>query len=339
MPNQLAVNIKRFTYSTVVIALFFINSLLLVGCESSESAVEEWPHAAVGMYDASLSDDGRFALVASVNHQAGYWDLQQNKLLFQWRHNDDPESGITVSDISPDGSRALTADKSTFVIWNTTSGKPYGYWQAPADITSAALSDKAKYVLLGLSDGRVVHIDMESGRRLEFTGHRNNRIASVDMSANGVWAFSGAYDGRVVLWNTQSGQPRYVFEHDSRVTLVRLESQGRLAFSSGTRGNAIVWDLESGVERVSLALKPREYVMTAAAFSADGRLLATGAPGRDVRLWSTQNGSLVHQWQVKTRDQWKPSGAIVWAVAFTPDGHIVTEASSGYGQMWRLPSQ
>ncbi|NVJ49101.1 MAG: hypothetical protein HWE13_00750 [Gammaproteobacteria bacterium] len=312
--------------------------LILSSCDKGPEAVAKWPHAAVGMYEASLSDDGRLALVATVNHQASLWDLERNERLFDWRHNDNPDAGITATDLSPDGSRAITADNRTFVIWNTRSGKPYGYWQAPATITAVALADKGKYVLLGLVDGRAIHIDMETGRRLEFTGHRDNRIASVDMSANGLWAFTGAYDRRAVLWNTQTGLPRYVFEHESRVSQVRLEAQGRLAFSSGTRGNAVIWDLESGSERVRLALKPREYVISSAAFSTDGQLLATGAPGRDIRLWSTQSGALLQSWQAAVRNQWKPSGAIVWAVAFTADGHLVSEASSGFGEKWLLPA-
>jgi WD40 repeat protein len=287
---------------------------------------------------ASLSQDGRYALVSSVNHGAGFWDLEQNQLKFQWRHNDNPEDGITVSDISPDGSRAVTCDKRTFVIWNTNTGKAYGYWQAPEDITAAALSDKGRYLLLGLKNGKVIHIAMETGRRIEFTGHGKEPIAAVDLSPNGEWAFSGGQDYRAILWNTRTGQPRYIFSHQTRVTQVRLDTKGEQAFTSGTRGNAYVWDLTDGSQRSQLALKPREYVISSAAFSADGKLLATGAPGREVVLWETRSGQRLFSWKAKTRDQWKPSGAIVWAVAFDSEGkHVISEASSGFGQKWRIP--
>ncbi|NVJ59114.1 MAG: hypothetical protein HWE27_01925 [Gammaproteobacteria bacterium] len=333
--NHISSRIGKIRAKTVFTKLVAL--LLLTACENGPEPVETWQHATTGSYEASLSEDGNFAIVSTVNHQAGYWDLSSNKLLFQWRHSDNPDSGIIASDISPDGSRAITADKQTFVIWNTTSGKPYGFWQTPDDISAVALSDKGRYVLLGLRSGKAIHIDMETGRRLEFTGHRIEPIASVDMSANGEWAFTGASDGRAILWNTQTGQPRFIFEHESRVTLVKLEADGRLAFSSGTRGNAFIWNLESGTERVRLALKPREYVISAAAFSKDGTQIATGAPGRDIVLWSTQSGGKLNQWKAATRDQWKPSGAIVWAIAFHEDGrHLITEASSGFGQKWLL---
>jgi len=312
---------------------------MLSGCRPQEKAVAAWPHAAVGVLDAAISHDGRYALVSSVNFGAALWDLEKNQLKFQWRHNDDPQAAITAVNISPDGSRAITADDRTFIIWNTASGFSYGYWQAPADIRAVAISDKGRYVLLGLGDGRAIHIDMNTGRRLEFTGHRNEAIASVDLSANGVWAFTGGNDYRAILWHSKTGQPRHLFEHKTRVTKLKLDPSGTQAFTSGTLGNAFIWDLRSGVEMSTLALKRREYVISAANFSNDGQYLVTGAPGRDISLWSVASGERLKHWRARTRDQGKPSGAIVYAVRFTPDDqYILSESSAGFGEKWQIKS-
>ncbi|MCO7226210.1 WD40 repeat domain-containing protein [Pleionea sp. CnH1-48] len=318
-------------------AFLSISLFIIAGCENTPESVADWKHAAVGLLDASISEDGRFAVIGSVNHGIGYWNLETNELLYEWRHNDNPEDGILASDISPDGSRVITADRQNFVIWSTVTGKPYGYWQAPAKIYSVAISRKGRYVLLGLQNGNAIHIDMTTGRRLVFTGHRDEAVSSVDLSANGEWAFTGSHDYRAILWNTRSGKPKYIFEHDSRVTQVALDRKGLQAFTSGTRGNAFVWDLTTGGQRSRLALKPREYVISAARFSPDGKWVATGAPGRDIILWSTQSGAKLKQWKAKTRNQWKPSGAIVYAIAFDAEGkHVITEASSGFGQKWAV---
>jgi len=329
---------KNVRYGHCLMVIFC--AFWLISCEKSTPPVAKWQHAAVGLLDASVSRDGRFAVVSSVNHGAGYWDLEKNELLFEWKHNDNPEDGILSTDISPDGSRAITADKQTFIIWNTNHGKPYGYWQTPAEINDVAISDKGRHVLLGLSNGLVIYTDIETGRRIEFKGHGNEAILSVDISPNGLWAFSGGNDHRAILWNTQTGKPRYVFQHEARVTLVALEHSGSLAFSSGNRGNAVIWDLSSGAEKTRLALKPREYVISAAAFSSNGKLVATGAPGRVIRVWSTQNGAKLNEWKASTRNQWKPSGAIIWALAFHEDGqHLISESSAGFGEKWRLTAR
>ena len=317
--------------------LITLSLFLAAGCREQKKSIAEWPHAAVGVLDGAISQDGRYALVSSVNFGAAFWDLQTNELKFQWRHNDNPQDAIIALNISPDGSRAITADKRTFIIWNTNSGQSYGYWQAPANIRAVALSDKGRYVLLGLADGRAIHIDMNTGRRLEFTGHRNEAVASVDLSANGLWAFTGGNDYRAVLWNSKTGKPQQLFEHKTRVTKVRLAPSGERAFTSGTLGNAFIWNLQSGAKEAELALNKREYVISAASFSHNGQMLATGAPGRDISVWQVDTGKRLTRFRARTRLQGKPSGAIVYAVAFDPaDNYLFSESSAGYGEKWPL---
>jgi len=311
--------------------------LLLGGCQPPSKAVEEWPHAAVGVLDAVVSRDGKHSLVSSVNFGAGYWDLEKNQLLFQWRHNDDTDSAITAVNLSPDGSRAITADERTFIIWNTTSGKAYGYWEAPADIRAVAISNKGRYVLLGLGSGLAVFIDMNTGRRIEFTAHRKEAVASVDLSANGAWAFTGGNDYRAIIWSTVTGKPHRLFEHETRVTKVKLSRHGKKAFTSGTMGNATIWNAATGEKITSLQLKKREYVISAAEFSESGKLIATGAPGRDINLWDTDSGSRLLHYKARTRQQGKPSGAIIYGLGFSSDEkYLITESSAGFGEKWPL---
>ncbi|WP_444996564.1 WD40 repeat domain-containing protein [Aliikangiella sp. IMCC44359] len=316
----------------VIVSIFIISS-----CQNEPKSVAEWQHTAIGALDATISRDGRFAMISSVNFGVGFWDLNKNQLLFQWKHDQNPESAIIALNISPDGSRAVTADARTFVIWNTTSGKAYGYWKAPADIRSIALSDKGRYVLLGLGNGLAIHIDMNTGRRLEFTGHRNEAVASVDLSANGRWAFTGGNDYRAVLWNTKTGKPHQLFEHKTRVTKLKLASSGKMAFTSGTKGNATIWNLQTGRPVNQLDLNPREYIISAAAFSHDETMLATGAPGRDVSLWNISTGKKVDQWRARTRQAGKPLGAIIYAVGFSKDDQfVISESSAGFGEKWPI---
>ncbi len=334
-------------FKTAIFLCF--TTIFISSCDKPIPAEASWQHAAVGTLSASLSDDGRFSLISSVNHGIGYWDLENNALKFQWKHNDNPDEMIIASDISPDGSRAITADNRNFVIWNTNTGKAYGYWQAPDLIRSVALANKGQTLLLGLHNGLAIHLNIETGRRIEFSGHQVRTatslpgvenfasIASADLSANGLWALTGGHDYRAILWNTQTGQPRYIFEHKTRVTQAVLSKSGQFAFTSGTRGNAIIWNLKTGQQHTKLALKPREYVISAARFSSNDQWLATGAPGRDISLWDVKTGKLLKRWKAKTRNQWKPSGAIIYAVAFdASDEYLFTEASSGYGQKWRI---
>ncbi len=325
----------RITKIRLSLAFSGFLALFLMACGSGEKALEEAQHTAIGSLDAVISRDGKYAVVSSVNHGVGFWDLKKNKLLFNWKHSDDPQDGIIATNISPDSSRAITADSRNFTIWNTNSGKSYGYWRAPARIRAIAISNKGRYVLMGLEDGRAIHIDMNTGRRLEFTGHRQEAVASVDLSANGLWAFTGGADYRAILWNSKTGKPLRLFEHKTRVTKLKLSASGNYAFSAGTLGNAHIWSIKSGKEVARLDLKKREYVVASAAFSHHEKWLVTGAPGRDISLWDVKTGKRLKRWQVRKRQEGKPTSAIVYAVAFSEDDRFIySESSAGYGEKW-----
>ena len=102
-------------------------------------------------------------------------------------------------------------------------------------------------------------------------------------------------------------------------------------------GNAFIWDLTTGAEISRLALKKREYVIVSASFSHNDQQLVTGAPGKDISLWDVKTGERLKRWQARTRKQGKPSGAIIYAVAFTQDNQFIfSESSAGYGEKWSI---
>lgn len=308
------------------------------GCSDNEQALQSWEHAgSSGIYEASFSDDGRFAAVSTVTEGTGLWDLSRDQALYRWRHGDQDRQVILHMDFSPDAGHVITADERSYVVWDTSTGKALGYWTVGADITDVAISNKGRYVLLGLEDGRALHIDQKTRRRLEVIAHRNEPVTSVDLSAGGRLAVTGGNDHRAMVWDAKTGKEISAFEHRARVTLVALDPKARQVFSVDNRGGAFVWDAKSGRQQAQLGLKARQYIISAARFSADGAQLVTGAPGRSVTLWDAHTGIRLDHWRVPTAGGWTPKGAIVYAVAFAGDGRsILAEASNGHGRRWAL---
>jgi WD40 repeat protein len=193
-------------------------------------------------------------------------------------------------------------------------------------------------VLLGLKDGRAIHIDQRTGRRLEVVAHRHEAVTNVDLVPDGAIAASGGKDGRVMVWDTRTGEEIHVMEHASRIAIARFDPPGRRLLTADEQGDAFIWDLGSGAKLSTVQLGQRQHVITAAQFSNDGTRLLLGFPGRDVRLWNSSSGQLTQSWRTPNRSNGLvPQGSTVYAVAFNEqENSIIAESSNGLGRAWSI---
>tara|TARA_R110002126_G_scaffold43555_28_gene124983 strand:- start:1788 stop:2759 length:972 start_codon:yes stop_codon:yes gene_type:complete len=316
--------------------VLFLTFFLLSCTKVETTALQQWQHVAQGSYAAEIAEDGKFAIVSSVQDGVAFWDLQQNALKYQWQHNPEQENLVFSLAISPDNSHVLSADQQTFALWRTDTGQNVGFWQLDqSTVRDIALSANGDHLLIGKSDGAVQHITLSSGRRLEFLGH-SEKINSVAMSPNGRYALTGSNDYQAYLWDTESAQIIHSFSHPSRVSKVALDPQGRFAFTADSQSMARIWDIQSGALVSSLQITARQQVFSAVRFSEDGQYLLTGAPTRNVVLWRVRDGEELQRWRVTPRDGSRPAGAVVHAVAFLSPTRIISESSSGYAEVWEI---
>lgn len=319
-------------------AILLLACVVVAACSQAPESAPGWEHSRSGLYAAAISNDGRFAVVSSFSDGTSYWDLEANSRLFDWRHKEAEAGEIQHIAFSPDGSRVITADARTFVVWDTSTGQASGFWAADSDITDVALSAGGRHVLFGLKDGRAIHVDQRTSRRLEVVAHRDNRVSRVALSADGLTAITGGNDGRVMVWNSITGEELHAFQHGPRVVIIELDEAGRQLFTADKRGGVFVWDLDSGRRLATLKLDERQRTISAARFSPDGKRVLLGFPGGHVRLLDARSGRLVKAWRAPDRPSgWAPQRATVHAVAFNAGGHsVVAESSNGLGQTWPL---
>lgn len=315
----------------------FIFSVILAGCQPSGQAPKQrWQHAAEGAYAANISDDGSLSVVSSIHHGIALWDIKQNALLYRWsQQQNSADNLVLATDIANNNSHVLTASRSNFSLWNVSTGQSEGFWKIDnSSIRDIALANNGKHILIGKSDGKVLHITPESGRRIEFLGHQE-KINSVDMLPNGRIAISGSNDFVAYVWDTESGQVIYRFNHPSRVTSVAFDPKGRYAFTADSKKSANIWDLTNGKLVSQLKYTNRQEVFSAIHFSADGNYLVTGAPSRKVSIWQLATGKRLTSWRVTPREDIRPAGAVVYSVAFSDNNDILTESSSGFAELWQ----
>jgi WD40 repeat protein len=316
---------------------FILLSLcLLSACGGgSDTALQSYRHAEQGAYAASISADASIAVVSSVNNGITVWELDTNTKRYVWQHQGDGSNLVVNIHIAFDNSYVVTSDREAFALWNLSTGEPEGFWRIDeSTIRDIAVSNQGRGILVGRSSGQVMFFEPQTGRRLEFLGH-TEKINSIDLSPNGFYALSGGNDYVAYLWDTRSGQVLYKFDHTSRVTKVALDDAGRYAFTADSKREARIWDLTTGKEVSNLNYLERQKIFSTAVFSSDGKYLLTGSPAKRLNLWDVASGNEVGEWRVAPREGTKPQTAVVYAVGFRADQHLVSESSSGLAEFWQ----
>lgn len=320
----------------VLISALFI-TLMSACLGSSSTPKEQHIHAIEGAYAADVSNDAKYSVVSSIHHGLSFWDLEKNALKYTWSLNQETADNLVFAvDISDDNSHVVTANKTEFALWNSKTGKSAGFWKVrESSIRDIAVSNNGNEILIGKSNNTVVHVNIHTGRRLEFLGHKE-KINAVDMLPNGRIAMSGGNDFVAYVWDTKTGQVIYRFNHTSRVTMVALDPKGRYAFSADSKKEAFIWNLKTGKRISALSFSNRQEIFSSVQFSPKGDYMVTGAPSRKVSLWQVGTGQRTKSWRVTPRKDTRPAGAVVYAATFRDNNHIITESSAGFSELWQI---
>ena len=306
---------------------------LAAGCGSSTKPSASWEVAAQGLYAGAISDHADLVLVGSLNHGASLWHLGDHARLYNWSHRSGEPAELVSADFSPDGSRAVTTDPRTLVMWDTRSGKAISFWGTPGAVLDAAVLSDNRRVLLGLDDHSALLFDAPTGEYL-FTFLHAGEVGAVATDSNGRFALSGSDDHTAVLWSMSDGHALQTYQHDNPVRAVAISPAGRFAFTAARGDLVAIWDNQSGRLIHELHNGPNHGVMSAR-FSEDEKLLAVGYVNRRIELFDVTSGILLQRWDPGTRHRMRPTGAAILEVAFAKNqGNLY--ALTGDGRLLEL---
>ena len=323
-------------FKPILLVLF---TIWLSGCGLAETeSTGQTDQSVGGALAADVNAKANLSVVSSINNGISVWSLQQNRQKFNFRHAGEGDNLVTNLDISYDGLYMLSADQEAFGLWDLTVGEPVGFWRIDeSSIRDIAVSNKGLAILIGKSNGKVMYIEPQTGRRLEFLGH-SEKINSVDLSPNGNYALTGGNDYVAYLWDTRTGQIVYTFRHTSRVSTVLLDEYGRYALTADSKDQSIIWDLTTGLKTTELVYFERQKILTAGKFSRDGKYLLTGSPSRSLDLRDVVSGERVKQYKVGIRPEATMPTAMVYGVDYLDEQQVISLSSSGYAEVWNLPT-
>lgn len=248
--------------------------------------------------DALIKQPGMAAMLGETRFRL------PNESVSSWMAQDKEGKWLAV----PHGNSVAIFDARTGVLASIITG-PNGRWY------TVAISRDGNYIAGGFHDAdHTVKVwDLKSGKEsATLKGHTGN-VWCVIFSPDDKHLISAA-DDSVKLWDFKKGEEIRTLEaHAYRLSQVAMSpDKKKIACCDHSSKMAKVFDADTGAELASLPGHTTDIL--AAAFSADGKLLATGSD-TEVLIWSADTWELIKKIE-------SPAG---W-LAFDPDGKTLLTA-------------
>lgn len=269
-------------------------------------------------------------------------------------------------------------ERDTIVVWDVERHeKRYTHFEEEGNLQSAIFSSSSHFVVAGAKEWTVWSPGDIEPRRFPHS-HTNIYPNSVEFSRDGKRLVAGSRDDSVLLWDIAKPlQPPTFFKLSGDQHAVSVSASGKIhATGFGYDRNTVkVWEVGENTPHMTFTLPDQDEVVTAAALSPTGNLLACGASKGKLYVWDVTSEDvkyvLIHplledgnriRYLIFSHDSkrlvsiesWGPmaklwdldsgeeihsfSGKDVHAIAFSPCDDVIASGSAGEIRFSAAPS-
>ena len=273
-------------------------------------------HYGVALTTAHFSPSGK-SIVTAGDKEANVWSVETGKEVGSLRGHRDM---VNSAAFSPDGRLVVTAsqDGSTRV-WSPTGGALLDLRGHTDSVNDAKFAPDGRSVVTAGADhtARVWRV----GTGTALYGHRGI-VTSAAFSRDGRRVVTASADGTARFWDRSGRLVQTLGEgrHLGPLTVADLSPDGTRVVTSGLNSGLQFWRIGSRGQAVpTFPPKQRNRAPSDAAFSPDGRYVATAGYALLARVWDARTG--------RKRSNFDGHADEVLTAEFSPDGRRVVTAS------------
>jgi RNA polymerase sigma factor (sigma-70 family) len=272
-----------------------------------------------GVLRVAFTPDGKTLVSAGEGEGVRLWDMATRR---EVRFIEAKDASRWAFALSPDGRTVATGHTDgTARLWDAATGRELRRWQAHATVPqSLAFSPDGKVLATGaLSDSAVRLWDPATGKELRPAGGPRGSVILLSFEDGGKVLRVAGRDRVLRRWDWAADVETAGEALSGWAWLHVFAPDGQAMATVRYQSNEIV--LTGPGVQTPRRLAAGDDQLSALAFSADGKVLASGDMKGTVRLWDAASGRETRRFA---------AGREVGALAFSPDGKVLASGTGNF---------